>query len=116
MLFLSLVMRKHKIFQGCAVAKLINRCIYYFELPQDYDNSIDSWSKGIYSSVGYMGGYFVGWQSTLARQSTRVWQQGPKGGVKIVKGRGRHGYGYVTKDEGMMKKFMWVKLSAQTLK
>ena len=111
----SLAMRKHRIFQGCAVANIINRCTYYFELYQDYSNGIDSWSKGIYSSEGYLVGYFAGFQSMLARNSIRVWQQGPKGGVKIVTGRGRRGYRYVTKDEEMMKKFIWVKLQAQTL-
>ena len=103
------------IFQGCAVAKP-NRCTYYFELEKDRVNGIDSWSKGIYSSEGYMSAYIVGWPSRLAKLSDRIWRQGPKGGVKIVKGRGKYGYAYVTKDEEMMKKFMWLKLSAQTLK
>ena len=102
------------IFQGCAVAKP-NRCTYYFEIANDYTDGIDTWKKGVYSAEGYMGAYY-GWQTRTKHVSTRIWQQGPKGGVKIVKGRGRHGYGYVTKNEEMMKKFMWVKLSAQPLK
>lgn len=114
MLSLSLVTRKHMISQGCAVAKL-NRCTYYFEISRDYTDGIDTWKKGVYSAEGYMGAYY-GWQTRTKHVSTRIWQQGPKGGVKIVKGRGRHGYGYVTKNEEMMKKFIWVKLSAQTLK
>ena len=114
MLFLSLVTRKHKIFQGCAVAK-INSCIYYFEIDEDTHDGINRWSKGVYASEGYTGGYFVGWKYAVWA-SKRVWRQGPKGGVKIVKGRGQHGYAYVTKDEEMMKKFMWVKLKAQTIK
>ena len=102
------------ILQGCAVAKP-NRCTYYFEIANDYTDGIDTWKKGVYSAEGYMGAYY-GWQTRTKHVSTRIWQQGPKGGVKIVKGRGRHGYGYVTKNEEMMKKFIWVKLSAQTLK
>lgn len=49
--------------------------------------------------------------------SHRVWVQGPKGGVKIIKNRlsNTNLYGYVTKNEGLMKEFMWVKLQAQTL-
>ena len=107
-------MRKHTISQGCAVTR--NRCTYYFEIEKARTDGIDSWSKGIYSSEGYMGSYIVGWQSRLARLSDRIWRQGPKGGVKIIKGRGQHGYGYVTNNEEMMKKFIWVKLKAQPVK
>jgi len=115
MLSLSLVTRKHMIFQGCAVAKL-NKCTYYFEIDEDTHDGINRWSKGVYASEGYTGGYFVGWQTRALWASKRVWRQGPKGGIKIVKGRGQHGYAYVTKDEEMMKKFMWLKLSAQPIK
>ena len=114
MLSLSLVTRKHMIFQGCAVAKS-NHCTYYFEIAREYTDGIDTWKKGVYSAEGYMGGYY-GWQCRTSHVSNRIWRQGPKGGVKIVKGRGRHGYGYVTKNEEMMKKFIWVKLSAQPIK
>jgi hypothetical protein len=100
--------------QGCAVAKP-NRCIYYFEIANDYTDGIDTWKKGVYSAEGYMGAYY-GWQTRTKHVSNRIWRQGPKGGVKIVKGRGQHGYAYVTKDEEMMKKFIWAKLSAQPIK
>ena len=113
MLFLSLVMRKHMISQGCAVAR--NRCTYYFEIENDYTDGIDTWKKGVYSAEGYMDAYY-GWQTRTMHVSIRIWRQGPKGGVKIVKGCGQHGYAYVTKDEEMMKKFIWVKLSAQPVK
>lgn len=50
----------------------------------------------------------------LITLSHTVWRQGPKGGVKFVKSRN---YlcpsGYITTDEELMKKFMWVKLQAQ---
>ncbi len=47
--------------------------------------------------------------------SHRVWVQGPKGGVKMLKDRVGYTYGYVTKNEELMKEFMWVKLKSQTL-
>jgi len=51
----------------------------------------------------------------LTTVSDKVWRQGPRGGVKIVKDRYAlfHPAGYVTTDEKLMKKFMWVKLQAQ---
>lgn len=52
---------------------------------------------------------------SLISHSIKVWRQGPKGGVKLVKDRWSW-YGsnkYVTKDEKAIKEFMWVKLQAQ---
>jgi hypothetical protein len=52
----------------------------------------------------------------LITLSDKVWRQGPKGGVKIIKDRHasfRYS-GYITTDEKLMKKFMWVKLQAQS--
>ena len=95
-----------------------NRCTYYFELGQDRTDGIDSWKAGAYSAQGYMGGY-MGWQSRLALNSDRVWCQGPRGGVKMVKDRvnyyGNGVYGYVTRNKKAMKEFAWVKLSARPL-
>ena len=102
------------IFQGCAVAK--NCCTYYFEIDKDCADGIDTWSTGVYSSQGYTSAYIIGGQSRLARLSNRIWRQGPRGGVKIVKSRGLSGYRYVTNNEEMMKKFIWVKLKAQPVK
>ncbi len=50
----------------------------------------------------------------IITMSDRVWKQGPKGGVKIIKNRGWRLYptGYITTDEKWMKKFAWVKLKA----
>jgi hypothetical protein len=52
--------------------------------------------------------------------AARVWRQGARGGVKIVKENlhyydnvESYGEKYVTRDEEVMKKFMWVKLQAQ---
>ena len=49
--------------------------------------------------------------------STRVWVQGPKGGVRLLKDKsGAHtSIGYITKNEELMKQFMWVKLKAEPL-
>ena len=47
--------------------------------------------------------------------SNKVWVQGSRGGVKIIKDRTSNIYGYVTKNEELMKEFMWVKLKAQPL-
>ena len=96
-----------------------NRCTYYFELDKDRTDHIDSWKAGVYSAVGYMGAWYGG-QSRLAMNSNRVWCQGPRGGVKIVKDRinyfGGFGNGYVTNNQKAMKEFAWVKLSARPWK
>jgi hypothetical protein len=94
-----------------------NRCVYYFELHQDRTDYIDSWKAGVYSSPGYMNAWYGG-QSRLAMNSHRVWCQGPRGGVKIVKDRITYPggmYGYITKNKKAMKEFTWIKLSARPL-
>lgn len=97
--------------------RTFNRCVYYFEVLKRVSNYLDKYEPGTYSSIGYVGGY-VGWQARLALQCDRVWMQGPKGGVKIVKDRQLdiNKYGYVTKDEEVMKRFMWIKLKAKELR
>ena len=95
-----------------------NRCVYYFELHQDRTDYIDSWKAGVYSSQGYVGGY-RGWQARLSHNSDRVWMQGPRGGVKIIKDRinwygGMYGR-YITNNQKAMKEFAWVKLQARPL-
>ena len=94
-----------------------NRCIYYFELLKNRNDGINSWEAGTYYSKGYMGAWYGG-QSRLVRNSDRVWCQGPRGGVKIVKDRIQLAceYGYVTKNENLMKEFMWIKLKAKELR
>ena len=51
----------------------------------------------------------------LIQSSSKVWREGPRGGVKIIKNRNVDGYGYVTTNEDQMKEFVWVKLQAQPL-
>ena len=96
---------------------MANRCMYYFELHQDRTDYIDSWKAGVYSAQGYVGGY-TGWQNRLVHNSDRVWMQGPRGGVKIVKDRiNYYGgvYGHITTNKKAMKEFTWIKLSARPL-
>ncbi len=61
-----------------------------------------------------------GWFPQLNRViqiSDRVWKQGPRGGVKIIKDRSWSmcPMGYIKKDDRWMKKFFWIKLSAKSL-
>jgi hypothetical protein len=94
-----------------------NRCVYYFEVPNRVRNYLDNYEPGVYSSIGYVGGY-VGWQSRLTHECDRIWMQGPKGGIKIVKDKRTYPegvYGYVTKNEKLMKEFMWIKLKSKEL-
>lgn len=81
---------------------------YYCEVDRDrYDLK-----KGVYwyssdkrNTMAYL---------KLYQFSDRIWRQGPKGGVKITKSRNEFAKSqYITKDEELMKKFMWVKLQAQ---
>lgn len=82
---------------------------YYCEIHKDRYG----FNKGIYTySCGKRKEFkFL----ELNQFSDKVWRQGPKGGVKIIKDKTGH-WGstqYVTKDEKVMKEFMWVKLKAQ---
>jgi hypothetical protein len=85
-------------------------------VSKDYTDYIDTYAAGVYSDAGYMGAWYGG-QSRLAMNSSRVWCQGPRGGVKIVKDRinyfGGFGNGYVTNNQKAMKEFAWIKLSAR---
>ena len=94
-----------------------SRCTYYFELSRPMNDGIDRLAAGVYSAAGYMGAW-IGRQSRLAMNSDRVWCQGPRGGVKIVKDRRTYPggmYGYITNNNKAMKEFAWVKLRAKAL-
>ena len=83
---------------------------YYCEVTYDRADI----KPGIYSFSSQKNSH-LGF-NRLITLSDKVWRQGPKGGVKIIKDRGaafRYN-GYVTTDEKLMKKFMWVKLQAQS--
>ena len=50
--------------------------------------------------------------------SHRVWRQGPKGGVKIIKDHlswRLYPTGYITNNEKWIKEFAWAKLKAKSL-
>lgn len=82
---------------------------YYCEV--NIDREIE---KGVYSFTAARGtpGYLR--YNRLITLSHTVWIQGPKGGVKIIQSKNEfRGTQYITTDEKMMKKFMWVKLQAQ---
>lgn len=86
--------------------------IYYCEIPEDYTYEF---SKGV-TAIPWKREYTTKIKRCIS-YSDRVWKQGPRGGVKIIKNRRdmTNVYGYVTKNEKLMKEFMWVKLQAQTL-
>ena len=84
---------------------------YYCEVTHD---RADICKPGVYSfnsqknsRIGY---------NRLITVSDKVWRQGPKGGVKVIKDKTRRCMNYVTSDEKMMKKFIWIKLKAQSIK
>ena len=59
-------------------------------------------------------------QPRLIRESEQVWYQGPRGGVKLVKGSKIEPWNawstYLRRDSEKMKQFAWVKLQARALK
>jgi len=55
-------------------------------------------------------------QLLLRLHSDTVWWQGPKGGVKVIKDKYFLHQEYITKNEELMKEFMWVKLQSQSIK
>lgn len=52
------------------------------------------------------------YSGTLWHSANKIWIEGPRGGVKVVKDRESNMYGYVTNNEEEMKAFMWAKLQA----
>ncbi len=83
---------------------------FYCEVVYDRDDI----KPGIYSFISRDSFNFLGYNH-LVTLSNKVWRQGPKGGVKIIKDRAGLSYpGYVTTDVDEMKKFMWAKLQAQS--
>jgi hypothetical protein len=49
------------------------------------------------------------------RISDMIWRQGARGGVKLIKNETGPVYGYITKNESEMKKFIWAKLTAHKI-
>ena len=81
---------------------------YYCEVHRDRYHI----KKGIYTYTSDRRKYFKFLE--LIQFSDKIWRQGPRGGVKITKSRDEFCKSqYITKNEELMKKFMWVKLQAQ---
>lgn len=78
------------------------------------------YKAGVYKVIAEQANRHHTWLPVLNRlitMSDRVWKQGPKGGVKIVKSRTYEllPLGYVTTNEKYMKQFAWVKLRAKSI-
>ena len=81
---------------------------YYCEIHKDRDDT----KQGVYMYSANRRKKFDFLR--LHSISDKIWRQGPRGGVRIIKDRNFESPNhYVTKDEKIMKEFMWVKLQAQ---
>lgn len=69
-------------------------------------------------TYGYTGN---GWLPTIMRNARRVWQVGPRGGVRIIQQDNfdlipqSYTLRYVTKNATLMKEFSWAVLTAKTI-
>ena len=85
--------------------------VYYCEVHQDVTTEFP---KGIIAITSKKSN-----RTKITRcisYSDKVWVQGPRGGVRVIKDRtDTEPYGYVTRNDESMKRFMWVKLQAQEL-
>ena len=103
MLCLFSATRMPKIKQGCAVANYI-----YYGIKDDYmwclkgERLLTEW-----------------FYPQLFRDSDRVYRQGPKGGVKLVRSNWdiprAPMLGYIGDNQRLLKEFMWIKLKAKHL-
>lgn len=77
------------------------------------------YNPGIYKVVAdkEIKDYWFSKLNRIITISDRVWKQGPRGGVKIIKSRSYDlpPLGYITADQKWMKKFAWIKLSAKSV-
>lgn len=85
---------------------------YYCEIA---DNYTYEFSKGVIA-IPWRREYHTKIMRCIS-YSHRVWKQGPRGGVKIIKDKktNKNLFGYVTQNDEAMKEFIWVKLKAQSL-
>lgn len=88
---------------------------YYCEVK----SQIREYPAGVYQVIagnGSMGPWFPV-LNRLTTVSDRVWKQGPRGGVQIIKAPWYTlcPVGYITRDEKYMREFAWAKLRAKTL-
>jgi hypothetical protein len=85
---------------------------YYFEV-KDHPGDVPNGVYSCQSDVAHMSLIHLGYFQI----SHRVWRQGPRGGVKIVRDRGWDLYSttYITNNPKWMQKFAWVKLKARPI-
>jgi hypothetical protein len=88
----------------------MNTYTYYCEVK----DRIREYPQGVYKVVADNDQLFPA-ANRLITVSDRVWKQGPKGGVKIVRYRSWRLYptGYITTNKKYMREFAWVKLKAK---
>ena len=85
----------------------------YCEIEGNPQNDYWEFAPGVYSIPDRIG-YNTKIQRAMS-YSTRVWIQGPRGGVRF-RDKEHSLFSYITTNEDLMKQFMWVKLKAQPLK
>lgn len=88
--------------------------VYYCEVK----SRVREYPEGVYKVVadkGFNGKWFP-ILNRLTTVSDRIWKQGPRGGVKIMKSPSHLWHtGYVTQNEKYMREFAWVKLQAKSI-
>lgn len=89
--------------------------IYYCEVHRSHE-----YQPGVYKIVAEnnFNQHWFPKLNKLITQSERVWKQGPKGGVRIIKnniGYDMYPTGYVTNNDRWMREFVWTKLNAKPL-
>lgn len=103
-------MKRLATFLPCAVADTDKNYAYYCEVADNRDVWVGYGSPADTRGLGY---YFT--------ISDRIWRQGPRGGVKIIKDIRKDNWGqmcgtqYVTRDQDLMKEFLMVKIRAVPL-
>lgn len=87
---------------------------YYCEVK----NRIREYPEGVYKVVAVGDFKWFPILNRILTVSDRVWKQGPKGGVKIIKAPWTNLWptGYITTNEKYMKEFSWIKLKAKEIK
>ena len=92
---------------------------FTFYCRVDRDRPAQGIKAGVYaykSEHGQLSALaWVPYVYTLIQNSSKVWRQGPRRGVKIIKNRNIDNRGYVTTNEDQMKEFVWIKLQAQAV-
>ena len=91
---------------------------FTFYCRVDRDITSRGIKAGVYSYKSEHDHRHIGWVPkvySLIQNSSKVWRQGPRGGVKIIKNRDIGYRGYVTTKEEQMKEFVWIKLQARAV-